>query len=66
MEGEVCRDQVCLDPEAERQYLQVSHNPQKSPLIYLGIEHTLYYLPQDLCEMLCYLILPKVEFGTGN
>jgi len=41
MEGEVCRDQVCLDPEAERQYLQ------------------------DLCEMLCYLILPKVEFGTA-
>ena len=29
MEGEVCRDQVCLDPEAERQYLQVSHNPRK-------------------------------------
>jgi len=41
MEGEVCRDQVCLDSEAETQYLQ------------------------DLCEMLSYLILPKVEFGTG-
>ena len=27
MEGEVCRDQVCLDSEAETQYLQViSHN----------------------------------------
>ena len=26
MEGEVCRDQVCLDSEAETQYLQVNQN----------------------------------------
>ena len=29
----------------------------------MGAENTVM---QDLCEMLSYLILPKVEFGTGH